>query len=215
MVEGLTFAKGSAAYTRFFIRTGGLSLTNGTDSVNIAVDGTTVHGPSTVNQIKLRGGSMVDSPDYQVLRGLSGINATRYLIINDSTPSPPLGWVYLKRQNGAWVVVDFGRVRAVFSGTNNVTIDGLNWEALNYVELTYIKPHFGTKFGRDTFDVRARVTNVQTSVKRFANSAVTITVTRGSLSQSYKVPSPSTFNGKPVSATIVIISVIEVEVSVS
>ena len=216
MIEGLTFAKGSAAYTTFYMSTGGLELTRGTESIAVNVAGSRILGPAPVNVIKLRGGRFVGSPDYQILRGDPSKEANESLIVHSGTSAiEPLGWVYAMRQAGAWVIDDFGRVRVVFSGTNNYSINGVSWELLNVVELIYINTTFGSFSGSNAIDVRTRVTRVTASFQRYSATSVTVIVTRGTVSESYSVPSPSTFNGVPVKGTIVMLSVVDVEVSLA
>jgi len=209
MIEGLLFTKGSAAYTTLYTKTGGLVFTIGTEKLSIKVNGLTVFGPDTVNLPTFRAGRLVGSADYTVLRGDPQSHASEYLIVGSgSTVAPPLGWVYAKQQDGSWVVVDFGRARVVFSGMNNYTIDGFRWEALNVVEVTYVKIHFGQMGGRDVFDIRAKVTNVTTGVQRYHGNSVTITVTRGATSETYTVSGPGI-------DTIVNVSIVDVEVTIA
>ena len=217
MIEGLAFARGSAAYTTFYMSTGGLELTRGTASITVNVAGSQILGPAPVNVIKLRGGSFVASPDYQILRGDPSKEANESLIMHSGTSAiEPLGWVYAMRQAGAWVIDDFGRVRVVFSGTNNYSINGISWKLYNVVELIYINTTFGSFSGTNTIDVTTKVTRANTSYYKLDGvTSVTVIVTRGAASESYSVPSPSTFKGVPVAGTIVMLSVVDVQVSLA
>jgi len=216
MIEGLTFAKGSAAHTTFYLSTGGMQLTPGTDSMAVNVAGSLVLGPSRINLIQFRGGRYVGGPDYQILRGDPTMMANQSLIMHSGTSAiQPLGWVYEMRKNGAWVVDDFGRIRVVFSGTDNYSVNGIAWQLLNVVELIYINVSFGTFSGSNAVDVRARVTSVTTSTWTSSATSVTVIATRGTVSQSYTVPSPSTFNGVAVKGTMVTLSVVNVQVSLA
>jgi FlaG/FlaF family flagellin (archaellin) len=217
-IEGLLFTKGSAAYTTLYLRTSGLVMTSGTEYLSIGVNGATVLGPDIVDTPTLRAGRLVGSADYVVLRGdplHPLLRASECLIVKSGSPqATPLGWVYTKQQDGAWVVVDFGRARVVFSGANNYTIDGYSWEALNVVEVTYVRIHYGPMGGRDLFDIRARVTNSTTTAHRYPGNSVTITVTRGSRTEDYSV-SNLKMNGVDISGTIVNVTVVDVEVTIA
>jgi len=206
MIEGLSLAKGSAAYTRFAISSGGLVLTKGTERLTIKIGGTTVFEDS-INLVRLRGGAGVSSPDFKVLKGVPNTMPTDCLIISPED-SAPLGWVYLKRENGAWVIMDFGRVRVVPSGVIQATRDGINWDPVNVVEVTYVRIVYGTFSGSDVYDVCPKVLNMTTRVIQFPDSTrITIRVERGSSSEEYV--SEQGGNG-----TIVFLNIVDVEISV-
>jgi len=206
MIEGLSLAKGSAAYTRFAIRSGGLALTPGTESLTITIEGTTVF-EDRINLVRLRGGGGVSSLDFMVLKGVPNTMPTECLIISPEN-SAPLGWVYLKREQGAWVIMDFGRVRVVPSGVIQTTSDGVNWDPVNVVEITYVKIVYGTFSGRDVYDVCAKVVNVTTQVIKFPDAIrITVRVERGSSSEEYA-------SDQGGNDTIVFLNIVEIELSV-
>lgn len=212
MIEGLIFSKGSSAYTRFTINSGGLSLAKGNEKLTVTVEGDTIFA-DTVNLIRLRGGAGVASPHYVVLKGVSGSSPDehmRHLIVSPED-SAPLGWVYLKRESGVWVVTDFGRVRVVPSGAIRYTADGMNWTTVNTVEITCVRIVWGRFSGSGTFDVCAKVTGVTTTVRKYDSPSVTVTVGRGSYSKSYSIPSQAE---DEATATLVFLTVVDVEISV-
>ncbi len=86
---------------------------------------------------------------------------------------------------------------------------------MNVVEVTYINLHFGEFSGSDVFDIRTRVTNVASKVQRYPQTSVTVQVNRGGYIESYPVPSPADYNGVTVRGTIVILSIVDVEVSLA
>ncbi|MBO3809536.1 MAG: hypothetical protein FGF50_08090 [Candidatus Brockarchaeota archaeon] len=213
MIEGMSLVKGEAGYVRFAVSSGGLSLTPGNERLKITISdegGASLEVfEDIVNLPKFRGGGGVSSLDYQVLKGVPNALPTDYLIVSPDEPAP-LGWVYLKREQGAWVIMDFGRVRVVASGTIRVTKDnGLNWEPVNVVEITYVRIVYGTFSGTNVYNVCARVTNVTTRVIRLPDStSITVSVERGSYSKDYSVPEQGG-NG-----TIIFLNIVDVELSI-
>lgn len=206
MIEGLSLTKGSASYTRFSISSGGLALTQGTENLKIKVEDITVF-EDRINLVRFRGGGGVSSPNFAILRGDPSLMPTNCLIVSPDKPAP-LGWVYLKRENGAWVIMDFGRVRVVPSGIISTTRDGLNWDPLNVIEITYVRITYGTLSGSNVYDVCAKVINVTTRTIPFPNDIeVTIRVERGPYSEEYV--SDQGGNG-----TLVFLNIVEVEISV-
>ncbi|MGB9717758.1 MAG: hypothetical protein ACPL4E_04885 [Thermoproteota archaeon] len=206
MIEGLSLAKGSAAYTRFAISSGGLAVTPGAEKLTIKIDGGTIF-EDNVTLVKLRGGGGVSSLDYQVLKGVQSLTPWECLIVSPVNPAP-LGWVYLKREQGAWVIMDFGRIRVVPSGIINATRDGVNWDPLNVVEITYVRIVRGTFSGSNVYDVCARVVNVTSRVIQLIDStSITITVERGAYYNEY-----STDQGG--NGTIVFLNIVDVEISI-
>ncbi len=213
MIESMSLVKGEAGYVRFAVSSGGLSLVPGTEKLNITItdekDGSLTVFEDTVNLPKFRGGGGVASLDFQILKGVSNALPTDYLIVSPGR-SAPLGWVYLKREQGAWIIMDFGRVRVVPSGTIRVTKDnGLNWEPVNVVEITYVRIIYGSFSGTDVYNVCARVKNVATRVIRLPDStSITVSVKRGPYSDAYSIPDQGG-NG-----TIIFLNIVDVELSI-
>jgi hypothetical protein len=208
-IESLvTGGKGTASYVQFNINSGGLALTSGNERLTITVNGETLF-TDTVNLIRFRGGAGVSSSQYVVLRGVStGLSDEhmRHLIVSPEDPAP-LGWVYLTREKGAWVVADFGRARVVASGAIRLTVDGMNYTTVNTVEITYIRIVWGRFSGSNTYDVCTRVINVTTTIKKFESSSVTVSVERGGYSEPYSV------SDEDAKYTLVFLTVVNVEVS--
>jgi hypothetical protein len=222
MIESLRTDKGAAAYTRFSINSGGLALTPGTESIRLKVEDdekTVVWDLGTVNLIRLRGGGGVSGSFFQVLQGDKSIDAKddlldRYVMIRPNNPGP-MGVVYQEWDRGAWVVVDFGRIRVVPSGTSPCTDNGLIWYRVNNVHITYFKIVWGEFSGSDTFDVCVRVKDVKTyPPEKFYSSEVTVSVERGTASNPMHYSDSYSVSSSNVAATLVYLTVVEVEVSV-
>ncbi|MEM2050263.1 MAG: hypothetical protein QXU11_03770 [Thermoproteota archaeon] len=213
MIEGMSLVKGEAGYVRFAVSSGGLALTPGAERFKIIVGDESGSSyevfEDAVNLPKFRGGAGVSSLDYQVLKGVPNALPTNYLIVSPDKAAP-LGWVYLKREQGAWVIMDFGRIRVVPSGTISVTKDnGLNWEPINVIEITYVRIVYGAFSGTNVYNVVARVTNVTTKVIKLPDlTNITVSVERGPYSQSYSVPDQGG------TGTIIFFNVVDVELSI-
>jgi len=216
LIDSVSLNLGSAGFTRIYFRAGGLSMLQGTENISITVNSVWNALPSTsVNLLKVRGGRFVGGPDYMVLRGKPLAKPTDYLIVTSDTSDVPLGWVYVEQSEGSWTTMDFGRAKATFTGTFNYSETGVTWELLNVVEVLYIKPFFKTSGGgMDTVDLRARNVRMNTDTRRFSTTDVTITVNRGTNSQTVTIHGPATFNGVQVKGTVVYVTIVDVEVSI-
>ncbi|MEM2940149.1 MAG: hypothetical protein QW304_01140 [Thermoproteota archaeon] len=198
-IEGLSLSgKGTAAYVRIASKTGGVWLTRGEEKIKITVGGETRE--YDVNLVRFR--SDVSSVDFQVFKGLSDSDPTRCLIVSPDS-SAPLGWVYLKRSQGAWIIVDFGRVRIVPTGRVRVNEN-------NYflVDVTYVEIVRGAFGGSDTYNICAKVKDVKVETIYADPSSTSIIVERGGFSETYPIDT-----GGEVQAILVFLNIVEVEVS--
>lgn len=221
-IEGLSL-KGDASYTRFAINSGGLSLREGTERITIRVwdDEKNVEWDlGRINLIRLRGGGGVSGAFFQVLQGDKNIDSKeelldRYLMIRPDNPGS-MGVVYQEWDAGAWIVVDFGRVRVVPSGAMPSTDDGLTWYRANTVQITFFNITWGEFSGRGTFDVCMRVKDVKNySPEKFYSSEVNVRVERGPDSNpAYYNDEYTVLGSSGAAITFVYLTVVEVEISV-
>jgi len=123
----------------------------------------------------------------------------------------PLGWVYLERQEGARVFVDFGRARINVMGTFNLST-GLGWEPTNVVEIVFIRLTRGPTYGRNVFDLRAQNKKITLASNKLSGYSFEILAVRGSESQTYDLVCPDSLNGIPVTSTIFNVVVADVEI---
>jgi len=125
------------------------------------------------------------------------------------------------QKNGAYVVVDFGRIMVTYSGVFNYSCIDTNGnvkvnQLYNVVEVTYIKLTRGNTYGSgSSLKVVAKCKDISFSSKQFnETNSLTFTVIRGSNSQSYgPLNLLSKINDKTILGTIVNFSLIEVEIS--
>lgn len=226
IIEDLSYSKGAAAYTSI---SGGLTLTQGTESITVTVDDgindVETWNLGRINLIRFRGGEGVSGSYFNVLRGDMSITdkdvfLNRYLIISPSNPGP-LGVVYQEWDKAAWINVDFGRIKVVPSGAVPYTENGLDWYNINSVQIIYLnitrnitggEPH-----GSDVFDIYVRVKDVKTYLPRaFQSSIVEISVNRGPEDDPSRYNNAYTIEGTGTNVlyTLVYLTVVEVEVSV-
>jgi len=210
-IEDVAAKMGASGYVRINARAGGPYFEKTNENLSIKINGDE-KVRYTINLIKFRGGSMVSVGGYNILRGkLSGepIDAHRVTLLAPGNESIPIGWVYVNQSNGAWIVVDFGRVRVIKIGKfifskNN----GTGSEILGIVEIQYINIIFGQLGGTGVFNIRARNINITRHTYRIDGvSSISIEASRNGHSSSY----PCSFES--VDGIIVYIVVVNVKIS--
>ncbi|MGC9014598.1 MAG: hypothetical protein ACP5KW_09520 [Thermoproteota archaeon] len=227
LIENVANSEGSSGYVPVYVRAGSLYLASNSEPITISVNDQMLYNDSAgVRLIEFMGGRLVGTTDFRLIRptsqdlqssvSLSNV-LTNYLII-DSSKGLPLGWVYEMQKNGAYVVVDFGRIMVTYSGVFNYSyiVNGsVRFKLYNVVEVSYIKLTQGSAYGSgSSLKVVAKCKDISfKSVEFPGTNLLTFVVTRGSNSQSYTLSEPQNFNGLPISGTIVHFSLIEVEIS--
>jgi len=211
LIEGLSQSEGSAGYGRMYVRAGGLDIVNDQVAFTLRVGGWTAIDALPFVTMRFRAGRLVGGLDFSVLRGDTGSTPQGTLVVPPSLPGVPLGWVYVQRQEGARVLVDFGRVRVNIIGTYNLST-GTGWEPTNVVEIVFIRLKQGPTYGRDVFDVRAQNKRITLTSNKLPGYTFEILAARGSDSQTYDLVCPDSLNGVPVTSTVFNVVVAEVEV---
>ncbi|MEM3561188.1 MAG: hypothetical protein QW149_07425, partial [Nitrososphaerota archaeon] len=114
--------------------------------ITITLEGETNWIPAQnlqINFMKYRGGSLVGLSSIEYLRG----DESKPLIVVGV--SEPLGYIYTERaKNAAWIVLDYSRVRIVYTGILslfNATTD--SYENFNDVKIIYINIVPGEFYG--------------------------------------------------------------------
>ncbi|MEM3711940.1 MAG: hypothetical protein QXR97_00135 [Thermoproteota archaeon] len=185
--------EGDAQYLTLSINNGGLELTRGLENIRITIwseDDLSKPPVSLnlgkVNLIKIRGGAGVSGPSFRVLKGDRSINdkntlLNRYIIISPDNPSP-MGIVYQEWDRGAWIIIDFGRVRAMPSGTILQTDNGEKWYRVSTVDIVYFNITFGEiSSSGGTYNFHVRIKDVKRyDPEKFHSSTVNIHVERWS-----------------------------------
>ena len=228
LIENVANSKGSSGYVPIYIRAGSLYLVSDSEQIRITVNNQLLYDSTGASLIKFMGGRLVGTADFRLIRPTSqdlgssvSLNDVykKYLIIN-SSKGLPLGWVYEMQKNGAYVIVDFGRIMVTYSGVFNYSCIDTNGnvkvnQLYNVVEVTYIKLTRGNTYGSgSSLKVVAKCKDISFSSKQFnETNSLTFTVNRGSNLQSYFLSLPPKINDKPILGTIVNFSLIEVEIS--
>ncbi|NHV06114.1 MAG: hypothetical protein HA495_02105 [Thaumarchaeota archaeon] len=227
LIENVANSEGSSGYVPIYIRAGSLYLVSDSEQITITAGGKTLYSdPTGASLIKFMGGRLVGTVNFRLIRPTSqdlgssiGLNdiSTNYLIIG-SNKVLPLGWVYEVQSNGAYVVVDFGRIMVTYSGVFNYSYienGNVKFKLYNVVEVSYIKLTRGSTYGSgSSLKVVAKCKDISFSSNQFDGiNSLAFTVNRGSNQQSYSLNLPSQFNGQAISGTIVNFSLIEVEIS--
>jgi len=164
IIEGISGKVGASGYVRFNTISGGPEYISNAGTVSLIVGNGTSNVTilqSSYDVIRYRGGSLVGVSGLQMLRGtLNGI------ILNNQYP---LGAVYLMQQEGAYIVMNFSRINVVKMGVYNFT-KGINitdysvmYEAMNLIEIHYIRLRPGSFSGSGSINLVARTTNVTTT----------------------------------------------------
>ncbi len=188
IIEEVASKLGSSGYVRLNARAGGPHFVITQEWITVSIENGTYTWtppcfPSQIRLIKYKGGSLVSVSDYVILRGnLSGkpVPAKSVPMLVPGEESIPLGWVYTVQENGAWIVVDFGRIRVIKVGTFVFSKKGgAGSETLGIVDIVYIHLEFGQLGGAGVFNVRARSVNITRYIERFNGSShVDITAIR-------------------------------------
>ena len=158
-----------------------------------------------INAIKIKGGPRVGVPAKQNLLG------DESLIITDLIK--PLGNIKVYQENGAWISLDYARVRCIVTGRNIAYYNGTGYEPYNTLEITLIKMEFKDfRVGEQaSFIARnARVTSIQRSIGR---GDFVITVRRTDLNRAESIHL-SDLGGDPGCKTLLNVAIITIEISI-
>lgn len=145
---------GSGGSVRFNARTGGFNVekTGKTFRVRYSKNGNyepLFNVPSCVS-FSFRGGSAMSTYDDTL------IGNSRLII---TAPSIPLAHLWTEQKNGAWIRLDFNRIRVVESGIVNI-----NGENYAYVDVVFIQLEPGTYYGFYPPSLNVKVQNLGVNV---------------------------------------------------
>jgi len=153
MIEDLIFRPDSNAFIRFNFRTSGPSFEQTGGSITLTVsqqNGSTYTPLSSSNAsiavFRIKGGSFVGTSDM----GLIGDGS---VLLTD--PSKPLGRVTVNQSQGAWVSLDYARVRVNYLGVFKF-YNGTSLEEFNVVEVTYLNLTRGSWSGGNFLTITAK-----------------------------------------------------------
>jgi len=212
LIEGVSQSEGAAGYSRIYVRSGSLDLASGETNFALMIGSWNAIKALSFTNVRFRAGRLVGGPDYSVLRGQTGQTSQPPLVILPSTPEIPLGWVYVKQEDGTCVIVDFGRVRVTLVGPLNLSSAEGGWEPVNVVEVEFIRLVRGPTYGRGVFDIRVQNENITVTSTKLQGTSFQVLAVRGSSSGTFTLNCPTSMNGVPIRSTIFNVIVIEVEV---
>lgn len=167
VVEDVATKPGTSGYLRFNLITAKPSFTL-SKTVSISVDslGTVLQGKTRM--LEILGGSLVGVAGQQTISG-----SDNYIL---TSLSSRLGRAYTNQSKGAWVVMDFLRMRVTYHGSFFFydTGDGHSGY-LNVVEISFINMSFGTiRGGSGVLNMKAQ--NTKLSVISYKTTANSLTI---------------------------------------
>ncbi len=154
-----------------------------------------------INVMKIRGGNKVSVSTYEDLIG------SDTLLLTDV--SHPLGRVSSYQSDGAWIALDYSRVRCIYSGTSEL-YNGTDYEIYNLVEITVIKMTFGIFEVQEKASFTAQNIGVETYQNSFYNN-FTIQVKNSDNEETIYL---SDLGGDPLHPTLINFVVVNVELSI-
>ncbi len=217
LIESVSASERAAGFVRFATRAGGLWFERSAGRLDVEIDGGELVSLSLpIGLVKYRGGSYVAVPEYQVLRGgvLENTPAWSETVLGPGEESTPLGWVYLEHKGGAWIVLDFGRIRVVELGAFNFSKSGgREYELLGVVEIIYVHLDIGETCGSGLVDVKARNLEISRSFYKFRGSE-TLSVRACRVGEhGTHCDSECTVHFEGVDGVLAVMTVVRVEVS--
>lgn len=168
LITDVGLRHGSGGSVRFNARAGGFNVENTKENLEVkySIDGNPdeplFNVPSLVT-LSFRGGSAMSTYEDTLIG-----NRSLY-IINFS--SAPLACLWTEQKNGAWIKLNYSRVRVIQSGI--VNIDGTDY---NYVDITFIKLVPGTYLGSYPPTLNVKVQNLGVTVSSVNTNAPSITI---------------------------------------
>lgn len=202
--EDVSLKPQSASHAIVHTRSGGLWFRSnqGLFQLNITSGVTeTTKISEQVNTFAYLAGSRAQTVGVTYLRGNGS------LIMKGFTE--PLGHVFTNQSDGAWVMLDGGRVRVVRHGSFIAYTQAGGTEKVNLAEITFVRLQLGGFSGSGTLRMRVENLGVTTTAYRFATNSITVEATRGQ-TESYVIT-----GAVDDVATVVNLVVANVKVSVS
>ena len=194
IIEDVSLKQGSGSYLKFNLRTGSLSVVNGTGNLKVFVKGYSNPILNTSSSLTLayHAGSLASGSEEQ-LRGTDNLTVTGM--------SAPLCFLRVKTGGGLWIRLDYDRIRLVDSGL--VVVNGSTY---HFLEVTFLRVVRGSLGGSERLNLKAQNAGISVSSTLYQSQNITIRVESNLKSQEY--PFSSTAQG-------IIVTVTEVQVKIS
>jgi len=200
VIEDIGVKPGSGSFIRFNERTGGLGyVVDGEPMKLVVTDGTTLNEITLSNSpmsMTYRGGRLVGTYD-TIIKG------DENLIV--SGLARPLGFLRQQQSDGAWLVLDFNRIRIV-----DGTIVNVGGDQYYLVTVTFFNVTHGTFRGSGNLDVKVQNIGMNQPIQlpTYYNQ-VTISVSCNGVTET----SPPITQPPETEGVIVMVTVSNVEVS--
>ena len=202
IVKKVTFKPQSSGYVRSSFWTTIPYLEETGETLQILVDQTPVLD-IPVNIVKIQGGSRVS---VAVPENLTGSESVLLTSVSDS-----LGRAHVYQSNGAWIALDYSRIRCINSGTSEF-FNGTDYEICNFVEITLIKITFGILEFQEKASITATNIGVEANQTKFYNN-FTISVEKSDIEEPETI-CLSDLGGNPDYPTLINFVVVGVETSI-
>jgi len=178
MIGGLIYTPDSSAFIQYNFRTSGPSFDKTGNNITLAIS--QQNGPNytplaaknaSIAVFRIKGGSNVATVNSNLVGNSS-------ILLTDASQS--IGRVTVNQSQGAWVSLDYARVRINYLGISTF-YNGTGLEEFNVVEVTYLNLTRGKWFGGSLLTISARnsaVLSYQLPVFGM-NKQITFTTTGG------------------------------------
>ncbi|MEM2500905.1 MAG: hypothetical protein QXG31_04060 [Candidatus Bathyarchaeia archaeon] len=162
IIMDVSLRPGAASSVQFNQRSGGIGMYE-SEPINIKIEDTSKSEIIPINSyvIKYRGGSMVSAAE-------ANLTNPGGLIVD---MSKPLGHVRIESGNGAWIILDYNRVR--------ITVN----KELRTMDIYLIRLERGTFGGSGTVNVRVQNKGINVKSITLSESSLTVRVEVGGISE--------------------------------
>jgi hypothetical protein len=205
IIEHVAVNPGSSGYIRLNLRTSRPNFEQNAGTIEVSVSGKSVISGYT-GSLHIGGGRYVG-----VGTGTQALVGRDCLIVNST--SDPLGYVYVVQQNGAWVNLDYIRVRATYVG-RYMYYEGSQKVNRSVVRITFINITFGDIRTISGGVLNLAVRNVKTLVQTylFPGDSVTVAVSFNGKNESIDI-GPADQGQYPATETVVYVVRMDVEIA--
>jgi len=208
VVEDTSLKPKSSGYVSFNSRAGRFSFVHNQYQIEVNVSGgSTVNLlKGTLGSLKYQGGLEVGTVQSRYLRGSNSC------LVED--PVRPLALVYTEYNSAPYIILESRRVRVIELGTFYFYDKGDgNSGYLNMVEVTFLNVTFGEIYYSNPLNVKASNRQISVSFHILNQTDLLFSVKIGDENITKTVQGPVTFEGNPVSGTLVRVVTIEVVIS--
>ena len=212
MLRDVTLRENSRAFLRFSFRTSGPNFVQTGQSITVNVSQTSGHfytplSASPISVFRIKGGTVVGTSN-STLMGSGSILLTE--------PASILGRVTVNQSNGAWITLDYARVKINYLGLQSF-YNGTGLENYNIVEIMYLNFTRGSWSGSNILTISAANIGVKsTQLPIFSKTnPITFKVTGGWPTSQSMTTTLIDLGGDPSKRTLVRTVFVNMELSVA